>query len=79
MAKLFTAIPHTDGTSVSDNFKEALTVMDVRGWVKKRDEENVNEESLLSILDYGVVKATQRQELVRLAVSEMSQLHNNTL
>lgn len=53
--------------------------MDVRGWVKKHDEENVNEESLLSILDYGVVKATQRQELVRLAVSEMSQLHNNTL
>lgn len=53
--------------------------MDVRGWVKKRDEENVNEETLLRILDSGVVKATQRQELVRLAVSKMSQLYNNTL
>jgi len=53
--------------------------MDVRGWVKKRDEENILEKPLLSILDSGVVKPTNRQELVRLAVCEMSKLHNNTL
>ncbi|EZA49869.1 hypothetical protein X777_11750 [Ooceraea biroi] len=50
--------------------------MDVRSWVKKRDEENVKDESLVSILDSGIVKATHRQELVKLAVSGMSQLHN---
>lgn len=53
--------------------------MNVRDWVKKRDEENVKEKSLISILDSGIVKPINRQELVRLAVSEMSKLHNNTL
>ncbi|RLU16230.1 hypothetical protein DMN91_011990 [Ooceraea biroi] len=67
--------PHISGT-VQNNFKEVPTVMDVRSWVKKRDEENVKDESLVSILDSGIVKATHRQELVKLAVSGMSQLHN---
>lgn len=51
------------------------TVMDVRSWVKKRDEENIKEKSLLSILDSGMVKPTNRQELVRLAVCQMLKLH----
>jgi len=52
-----------------------IDVMDVRRWVEKRDEENVKEKSLLNILDSGVVKPTNRQELVRLAVCEMLKLH----
>ncbi|XP_011861298.1 PREDICTED: uncharacterized protein LOC105558308 [Vollenhovia emeryi] len=54
-------------------------IFDIRSWVERHDKESKRNPSLISILESGVVKPVERQELVRICCAGLIKINNDSL
>lgn len=54
-------------------------MFDIRSWIEGHDKESKRNPSLISILESGVVKPVERQELIRICCAGLIKINNDSL